>query len=359
MKSEQDIFTAIDSIHMPDMDKEFVRQKIVQTYKDEEENAINSHTEANKNQNSAARKRHIPFPRYVLAAALALFFVGIPITTYAAIHFQWFSLFFGNATEQQSVLKELSEYMNTEETITETEEYKITVKGNLYSSDQQLGLIVCSIVIKEDNDDYFDVVNHKKERYLSKAGETTLPKIGSPLVSFLYLNKDTTTTLYYDGETSEDGGYLCGLRYNADSAPDKLTLIRSYGDTKRTILAEISIPKSADMPAATFSNKQLTDTTITLSPLGITFHNMGSGKQQLFYDNTSDGTSIRNTTKLVLPDKKIAIADISTSSLIEDISTFDSYQIYQEFDELVNIQDVAAIQVDSTTGNNAITFQPE
>ena len=78
---------------------------------------------------------------HAVAAALALCFLVTAATTYAAVHYQEFRMFFDNGTKEDGLLEELAAKASTEEVTAENENYKFTVLSHLYSREQQMGMI--------------------------------------------------------------------------------------------------------------------------------------------------------------------------------------------------------------------------
>ena len=139
------IYNAIDRIQMTKNHKDRLRQSLVQSY---EELSQRESTLA-KGQNVSATKPG--WKRYVVAAVFVLCLAGLPATVYAAYHYQWFSALFKDAYNKELVLEQIANATNLEKITAETEQYKVTLLANVCSQKQQMGMMVCSVTMKEGN----------------------------------------------------------------------------------------------------------------------------------------------------------------------------------------------------------------
>lgn len=227
-------------------------------------------------------------------AAVVAFVLLIPMvpTVYAGIHYKWFSLFFNNSLEYEADLQGLAEYANTDKTVTETDDFKLTIQGHLYSEEQQGGILICSLIFK--NDHCYLPLNDVDDKALP-TGRYVLGKDGKCAgLSEQLEGKDPICLEFYDsegnqikgwavpsykGELAEDGGYLIGIRYGEKVDSTSNTMMVSdveYGTpgagTVRKVaytvkaLAKCNLPKAGKLPTVTYTNDEWD---IILSPIGV------------------------------------------------------------------------------------------
>lgn len=182
--------------------------------------------------------------RYAVATALALCLIGTTATVYAAVHNQWFQMFFDNAGQEAGIVEEIALKASTETVAAQDENYKFTIINHVYSKDQQMGLILCSFQFLQEQHTHLDIWNRAQEEdvIIKKNGvmpaldfrERNTDKAERPLTFTVRGDSDkmrvATCSRYYLGEKAEDGGYLIGIRYSVsmqDAAGQEPELVMS------------------------------------------------------------------------------------------------------------------------------------
>ncbi len=345
------IYDAIDEIRMSDEMKTNIHNRIVQEY--EKENYAEMHRSVNR------------FQRYAACIVLAALFVGLSGTVYAAIHFHWFAGAFHNGitTEAQDILGELSKYASSEEIVTENNDYKVTVLANLYSEKQEIGLAVCSIIVKQGCDDYLQMSTKYGVEYLK--GDESVPQDEfweKEKKHYVFpIGHDSHVEGFYLDAKGKDGGYLCGIRYSGKGVIDDINLgkcMNQSGSKVEFVMNGITMPKCVEMPTTEYMSSKCKNTSIVVSPIGFTVCNIGNQEGCLQYDpeRAQDFENIYNgVIGLEYSQVEFEIKDYaSDTTWISDREEAGMYNYYQEFARIIDPDDVKSITLNSEQGK--ITF---
>ena len=98
----------IEQMHMPEEQYEQLKADLVRQ------------TEVSRNTRPVWR-------RYAIAATLAICLLGTAVTAYAAVHSQWFQMFFDNAGQEAGIVEEIALKASTETVAAQDENYKFTI----------------------------------------------------------------------------------------------------------------------------------------------------------------------------------------------------------------------------------------
>lgn len=361
-----ELVNAIASIELSTKNKEQIRQTLDEAY-------LTRHS-AGKNASHHSIKHA---PRFAIAAALALCLIGIPLTSYAAIHYNWFSLFF-REEKNTSALKELEQYITPMEETLETADLKINLLGNLYSEEQNMGILLCSLHFQKDGDNdakrlWIDMGKEKDAKYdvgytcyLTPAGTESLgtdtDKLTEPSSQkndYSLVSEETLISTYYDGTMAEDGGYLLGIRYN-DALQSKHTITlqkQTVEDGKITMSSEatLTLPHTTTgtLPLKEYTCKE-NGSKILLSPIGIRFTNLKNENRE---DKNPDmevdmewlnTVGLLHSTYFMTNDKEaVWLSDIATDGSLQEKSSDNSglFYVQQEFCTLLHPDDIASIRI--------------
>lgn len=303
--------------------------------------------------------------RYAVAAALALCFLVTAATTYAAVHYQEFRMFFDNGTKEDGLLEELAAKASTEEVTAENENYKFTVLSHLYSREQQMGMIICSFRFLTEQDHGLPVNDVLKDEavVLRKDLVGSTEKLENT-VGLLYFQiwkagdgrQISANSIYFANETAEDGGYLIGIRYNlVDLIEPESELILSLemaGDVDGKLRADL--PMSEDVETVHFVSERNSQDRIVISPIGMSL-TITEDKNRERYHNPENSFEfdILEDMKLVAGDSVKTLKDtgegMATSSLISETETTYTWHVQKEFLNLTDISKIEYIELDGVT----------
>ncbi len=304
--------------------------------------------------------------RYAVAAALALCLIGTTATVYAAVHNQWFQMFFDNAGQEAGIVEEITLKASTKTVAVQDENYKFTVINHVYSKDQQMGLILCSFQFLQEQHTHLDIWNRAQEEdvIIKKNGvmpaldfrERNTNKAERPLTFTVCGDSDkmrvATCSRYYLGEKAEDGGYLIGIRYSVsmeDAAEQKLVLfLENAGDINDKL--NVVLPESESIECVRFVSEQNPEDFIGISAIGLTFTITDDRANYGYMEGTYD-TATLDELKLVMGDQVKAIKDVVgggvvTGSQKDKTDTTYTWYVQQEFSKLLDVSQVDYIELD-------------
>lgn len=300
--------------------------------------------------------------RYAIAAALALCLLVTAATTYAAVHYQEFQMFFDNGTEENGMLEGLVEKASTEEVSAENENYKFTVLSHLYSREQQMGMIICSFQFLTEEDCGLMVNDVQKEEsvVLKKdyVGTTELENTVG-LLNFQVRKKGdpqqlSANMIYFANEVAEDGGYLIGIRYNIVDLkePDsELVLsLKKVGYGEKTLTA--ALPVSEDVETVRFVSERNPQDQIVISSIGMSLIVTVDKKQsqQPYLEREEYDFDELDNVKLVLEDSTKTLKNtgegMATFSLQSDTETTYTWYVQKEFLNLTDVSKIKSIELD-------------
>ena len=343
------LYNAIDSIQMTKNHKDRLRESLIQSYEElsQQENILV------KGKNVSTTKPG--WKRYVVAAVFMLCLVGLPVTTYAAYHYQWFSALFKDADNKELVLEQIANATNLEKITAETEQYKVTLLANVCSQKQKMGMMVCSVTMKEGNKDYFWLSNVEGEQihFLTKEGivKEELAFLKGNWAEFRLSAGESSvdgiaTSIFCNGELAEDGGYLVGIRYSAfdGNMPETLQLVVCKDDEHRDVIMEIDVPGTEELSTATFQCNQNENWQIVVSSIGITFTGINEGDELYKKVSDTDGQFWWNNTVLQMEDGEKTLIELGRNQASEEME--ENYSFYQEFATLIDEKEVKKIQVE-------------
>lgn len=353
---QSELYNAIASVNMKSERKEQIRQHLNEAYLAEQ----------------AANGKPVPHPkkrvpRFAIAAALALCLVGIPLTSYAAIHYNWFTLFF-REEKNTSTLKQLEQYATPLEETLETTDLTINLLGDLYSKEQNMGILLCSLHFEKDGDKdsqrlWIDMGEKEDAKYdvgytcyLTPSGTESLGTDTENLTEpeaqkneYGFVGDDgTLVSTYYDGTMAEDGGYLLGIRYAGDSQNKPDITLQKQTVTGNNINLEpvLSLPvtQKGMLPCKEYTCKE-TGSKLLLSPIGISFFNLEKEDPDEEWLNT---VKILNTTYFIKNDgDAVWLSDMTTDACLQEKNPANKNQFYmqQEFLTLLNPDDIASVRI--------------
>lgn len=358
---QTELVNAIASIELSAKNKEQIRQTLNQAY-------LNKDSAGQKASHDSVK--HVP--RFIIAAVLALCLIGIPLTGYAAIHYNWLSLFFWEE-KNTSALKELERYVTPIEKTLETTDLKINLLGNLYSEEQNMGILLCSLHFQKDGDReakrlWIDMGKEKDDKY--DAGDTCyltpagIEDLGNSLDKrhglsaqknhYSFVSEETLVSTYFDGTKAENGGYLLGIRYS-DALQSKHSIIlqKTVAGDKVTMSneAELTLPltHTGKLPVKEYTCKE-NGSSLLLSPIGICFVNLENGNTE----NKNQDEEWLNTIGILhstyfMTDagEAVWLYDIATDASLQQKSSKDgnSFYLQQEFHTLLHPDDIASIRI--------------
>lgn len=303
--------------------------------------------------------------RYAVAAAFALCLLTTVATTYAAVHYQWFQMFFDNGEQKGGMLEEFVAKASTEEVSAENENFKFTVLSHLYSKEQQMGMIICSFQFLSENEKFLaandrnrkepvilkrDTIITEGQEFLEReesASEWLNFKIG------VKANKEmiSASMLYFANEIAEDGGYLIGIRYNvsvegeAGQVPELYLSLENAGDVEDKL--NMRLPESEDIETVHFVSERNSQDRIVISPIGmsLTF----TGDKAVYQDNVFEDENLSNM-KLVMKDSVKTLQDMGegygTSVLLDETDTTYTWYVQREFLNLEYVSGIDHIELD-------------
>lgn len=299
--------------------------------------------------------------RLAVAAAFALCLLATAATTYAAVHYQEFRMFFGNGTQEDGMLQELVAKASTEEVTAENEKYKFTVLSHLYSREQQMGMVICSFQFLTEEDCGLMVNDVQKEEavVLKKGfvGTTDLENTVG-LLNFQIRKKDDTHQLsanmiYFANEIAEDGGYLIGIRYNiVDLVEPDSELILSL---EKTGYAQenlgTALPASEDVETVRYVSERNPQDRIVISLIGMSLTITGDKEQQKYrYPENAFDFDVLDGMKLVMEESTKTLKDfgegMATSSLASETETTYTWYVQKEFFNLTDTSKIESIELD-------------
>ncbi len=373
---QNELVNAIASIELPAKNKEQIRQILEEAY-------LTKHSAGKKASHHSINHA----PRFAIAAVLALCLIGISLTSYAAIHYNWLSLFF-REEKNTSALKELEQYVTPIEETLETTDLKINLLGDLYSEKQNMGILLCSLHFQKEGDKdakrlWIDMGKEKDNKYA--AGDTYSPGILSSLEKekddkydaddtcyltpagteslgtdtdkphYSFVSEETLVSTYYDGTMAKDGGYLIGIRYSdAVQSKHKIILQKQTvaGDkitlSKEAVLA-LPLTHTGELPVKEYTCKE-DGSKILLSPIGIRFINLKN--ENLENKNRDeewlDTVGILLSTYFMTNDEDaVWLNDITTNASLEEKSSNNSDRFYfqQEFCTLLQPDDIDSVRI--------------
>lgn len=317
--------------------------------------------------NQAGSKRIVRsmWRRHVAAAALVLCLLGTAATAYAAVRYQWFSMFFDNGNEESGILKEYAAKASTKEVTAQNENYKFTVLSHLCSKEQKMGLIICSFHFLTENDTYMSVNDTRKDNVtiLKKDGvmtgaeaeftareDRTVRDLAFCIGDGSHTGALSANVVYFSGETSEDGGYLVGIRYNfveRDVTEQNSPLILSLenaGDVEHKL--RVCLPESEDIECVRFVSENRSGDYIDISSIGmaLTITEEKAAHQENVFDH-----EILKDTKFVMKNSDETAGTghgFETSILLEETDTKYTWLVQKEFLNLIDVSDIKYIELD-------------
>lgn len=334
----------IEQMHMPEEQYEQLKADLVRQ------------TEVSRNTRPVWR-------RYAIAATLAICLLGTAVTAYAAVHSQWFQMFFGNGVQETDVMDELMAKVSTETVTAEDDYYKFTVLNHLYNEEQQMGLVVCSFHFLKEHHTHLDArdgenyVALKKNRVID--GQAFLTEITNKADRNLYFyitdksGKEigSQNSMYYAGELAEDGGYLIGIRYSfavekkIEQEPELIMSLMNAGDINKKL--KVQLPQSGDIECVHFASEGKPGNTIAVSPLGMTLTISGDKAESSEITFNHD---ILRDMKLVREGQAMTAADFGEaceiSTLKEQTKTAYTWYVQKEFANLVDVSEIDYIELD-------------
>lgn len=335
-------YDMIEQMHMPEGRRESLKMELLE--------------QAGKKSNAKPA-----WKRFAVAAAFALCLLATAATTYAAVHYQEFRMFFDNGTEENGVLQELVAKASTEEVTVENENYKFTVLSHLYSKEQQMGMIICSFRFLAEEDCGLMVNDvQKEEAVVLKKGFVGTTELENTvgLLNFQVRKKGDTQQLsadmiYFANEVAEDGGYLIGIRYNiADLIEPDSELILSlekvgYGEKR----LRAALPASEDVETVHFVSERNPQDRIVLSPIGMSLTITGDKEQEKYhYPENAFDFELLDEMKLVMEDSTKTLKDfgegMATSSLQSETETTYTWYVQKEFLNLTDTSKTESIELD-------------
>lgn len=315
-----------------------------------------------------AKNRNITpiWRRYAAAAALALCLAGTTATVYAAVHNQWLQMFFDNGKQESAIVEEIALKASTETVAAQDGNYKFTVINHVYSGEQQMGLILCSLQFLQEQHTHLDIWDQAQgeEVIIKKNGvlpakdfqEKNTDKAERPLHFMVSGDSDkmrvASSMQYYLGEKAEDGGYLLGIRYSVsmeEAAGQKLALsLENAGDINDKL--NLILPESADIECVHFVSEQKPEDFIDISPLGMTLTTTESRPDDGNLEETLE-RDITDSLKLVIGGRTKTAQDIvgeggAAGSIIDETDTAYTWYVQQEFTKLLDVSQIDYIELD-------------
>lgn len=304
--------------------------------------------------------------RYAVAAAFALCLVGTTVTVYAAVHSQWFQMFFDNGNQESAIMEEIALKASTETVAAQDGNYKFTVISHVYSQDQQMGLILCSFQFLQEQHTHLDIWNQAQEEevILKKNGvmpakdfqERNTDKAERPLNFMVSGDPDkmrvASNMQYYSGELAEDGGYLIGIRYSIsleDTTEQELVLsLENAGDVNDKL--KVVLPESADIECVRFVSEQKPEDFINISSLGMTLTVTGDKANYKKQQEAYDLIDLENL-KVIMGGQTKTVEDIAgeggaAGSIIDETDTAYTWYVQQEFTNLLDVSQVDYFELD-------------
>lgn len=302
--------------------------------------------------------------RYAVAAALAICLLGTAVTTYAAVRYQWFQMFFDNGDQETEIMEEFMAKASAETVTAQDDNYKFTVLNHLYSKEQQMGLILCSFHFQKEHHTHLQVLDReynsvvlKKNRVVD--GQTfQMENRNNEDRDLQFGVKDesgkeiiSANVKYFTGEMAEDGGYLIGIRYSLDiekkveQTPQLLMSLENAGDIEGKL--KVRLPESGEVACVRFTSENNPGNSIVISPLGMTLTKTGNKKEM-----TEEHESLGNLDgiKLVMENQTQTIEDLgggyATGALKRDMETECTWYTQKEFTNLVDVSEIKYIELD-------------
>lgn len=339
----------VESLHMPKEQYKQLKSELLEQY-----------------QEKPVKATKTVWKRYATAAVLALCLLGVSGTAYAAYHYQWFSMFFSNKEESQSILSKMAEKTSKTQLTEKSRDYRWTILNNLYSSKQQMGLLLCSLRFDKTDTGFLEVrdlsgdTKEKKNVYLTADGVQdidTLPK--GEFLDFRLANVQgeelsDVTQVYFSGEKAEDGGYLLGIRYmlgeeNAVSSDLCIHLVAEQGDKEpvKKVL-QMKLPEGEGMDSVTFTSKEAPESSIVVSAIGMTIHMQTLKDSDMDQGFAWEGEILYDTS-LYYGNKGKRCKDITNAYTIilveKEDATTNTWFVNQPFDELLEIEKITSIDL--------------
>lgn len=304
--------------------------------------------------------------RYAVAAALALCFLVTAATTYAAVHYQEFRMFFDNGTKEDGLLEELAAKASTEEVTAENENYKFTVLSHLYSREQQMGMIICSFQFLTEQDHGLAVNDVLKDEAVvlrkDLVGSTEKLENTVGLLNFqIWKAGDgrqiSANSIYFANETAEDGGYLIGIRYHIVGMEGQepglvLSLEQTYDTDSDRLRADL--PESEDVETVRFASERNPQDNIVISPIGMSLTITGDKDREPYqYPENSFVFDVLENIKFVMGDSVKTLKDtgngMASSSLASETDTTYTWYVQKEFLNLEDVSKIEYIELDGAT----------
>ncbi len=303
--------------------------------------------------------------RYAVAAALALCLMGTAVTAYAAVHYQWFDVFFDNGNTNIDIMEEMTAKASTEEVTAQDKNYKFTVRHHLYSKEQQMGLIICSFQFLEEDQTYLNVWSKEQNGVILKKGgmidgQEFMEKCKDRSQRQLnfHIGDESQQQMIFselsylaDENVTEDGEYMIGIRYsfrmeNAGGEVSNLILsLENAGDVEGNLKARL--PKSQEIESVCFASETNPKDVFVISPIGMTF-TMTVDKAD-HPENTFDH-EIMDSFKMVMDHGTKTNADMAgdyeTSVLQEETEMSSTWCLQRGFTELVDTSKIDHIELD-------------
>lgn len=330
-------YEMIDHMKMPETQHEQLRMQLME-------------------QTGKKRTSHI-WRRYAAAAALVLCLLATAATTYAAVHYQWFRMFFDNGNQESGILEEFVAKASTEEVSAQNEDYKFTVLSHLYSKEQQMGMIICSFQFLTEKDHGLMVNDvQRDEAVVLRKGFVGSTELKNTVgLMFFRISKESDVWMpymdmvYFADEIAEDGGYLIGIRYNVvdvvDQESELFLSLEMAGDTEGRL--RVLLPESEDVETAHFVSERNPQDSIVISPIGMAFTITGDKAN---YPEKLFKYEILEHMKMVGKDftrtLKATGEGYDASTLRSETDTTYTWYVQKEFLNLIDVSDIEYIEVD-------------
>lgn len=237
--------------------------------------------------------------KYAAVAAALLCIITMPVAICMGDKYGIFKLFGDSDTEDM-----IFRYITSDEVVTESENFKVTVLNNMYSSEQQKGLLVCSLVIKNEDKYMLTWIPEKftSEKSYMPTDEVILRKdrtesaeayrMGMSVEALRNLDNNSllftigrsedgirgTCDEFYMNDKWKDGGYLIGVFYSVDyengriiNTDDIAVNIGTYPELKTEYSDEMTLklPATKEPETVEYTSEDMPDSKIVLSPIGI------------------------------------------------------------------------------------------
>lgn len=338
-------YKMMDHVHMPKEKYEQLKTQLIE-----------------QTEKRAAR----PFwQRYAVAAALALCLMGTAATAYAAVHYQWFDVFFDNSGRETEIMQQILGKASTEEVTAQDNNYKFTVRHHLYSKEQQMGLIICSFQFLKEQYTHLNVRGKEENGVILKKGGMIDGQVfmeknenKSERELYFHIGNETGRQMAFseasylaDENMTEDGEYIIGIRYNfraenaGEPTPDLTLSLENAGDVEGNL--KVRLPQSQEIESVRFASGKNPKDVFVISPIGMTL-TMTADKadhpQNIFDDELMDSL------KVVMDGEMKTNADLAgdyeTSVLEEETELSYTWCLQRGFTELMDVSKIDYIELD-------------